>query len=201
MLKSQYITAGCDEVGRGCLAGPVIAAAVILPKTYDDILIKDSKRLTPKKREVLDGVIRTEATAWAIGLATPAEIDAINILNASLLAMHRAIDSLTIIPELLLIDGNYFKAYGNIPHQCIVKGDQLVNSIAAASIIAKVYRDNYMKELAMQMPGYDWEHNMGYPTKKHRMAIQGIGITSHHRKTFHHVADFLQQQCYTHRQL
>jgi len=192
MLKPQYLTAGCDEVGRGCLAGPVIAAAVILPAAYDDIKLKDSKQLTPKQRVILDAMIRQEAIDWAIGLATPDEIDAINILNASHLAMHRAINSLTVKPELLLIDGKYFKHYPHIPHKCIVKGDQLVSSIAAASIVAKVYRDSYMKELAIEEPEYDWEHNMGYPTKKHRMALQAKGITTHHRKTFHRVAECLQ---------
>ena len=193
MSTKQYIvTAGCDEVGRGCLAGPVIAAAVILPRDYDDISLKDSKQLTQKQRGILDAVIREEAIDWAIGLATPDEIDTINILNASHLAMHRAIDRLTVRPELLLIDGKYFKAYGDIPHKCIIRGDQLVSSIAAASIIAKVYRDNYMQELSIQEPGYDWDHNMGYPTRKHRMAIQDIGITPHHRKSFHHVAECLQ---------
>ena len=187
-----YITAGCDEVGRGCLAGPVIAAEVILPRDYDDISLKDSKQLTQKQREVLDVVIRAEAIDWAIGLATPDEIDAINILNASHLAMHRALDRLTVRPEFLLIDGKFFKAYRDIPHKCIVRGDQLVSSIAAASIIAKVYRDNYMQELSIQEPEYDWDHNMGYPTRKHRMAIQNIGITPHHRKSFHHVAECLQ---------
>jgi ribonuclease HII len=193
MSTTKYIvTAGCDEVGRGCLAGPVIAAAVILPRDYDDISLKDSKQLTQKQRGILDAVIREEAIDWAIGLATPDEIDAINILNASHLAMHRAIDRLTVRPELLLVDGKYFKAYVDIPHKCIIRGDQLVSSIAAASIIAKVYRDNYMQELSIQEPGYDWDNNMGYPTRKHRMAIQDIGITPHHRKSFHHVAECLQ---------
>jgi len=137
-------------------------------------------------------MIRQEAIDWAIGFVTPDEIDTMNVLNASHLAMHRAIDRLTVRPDLLLIDGKYFRAYRDIPHKCIVRGDQLVNSIAAASIIAKVYRDNYMKELAIQIPEYDWDHNMGYPTKKHRIALQEIGITTHHRKTFHHVAECLQ---------
>ena len=192
MSTKPYITAGCDEVGRGCLAGPVVAAAVILPADYDEVSLKDSKQLTQKQRDIFDAVIREEAIDWAIGLAMPEEIDAINILNAAHLAMHRALDRLTVRPELLLIDGKYFKAYGSIPHKCIVRGDQLVSSIAAASIIAKVYRDNYMQELSIQEPEYDWDHNMGYPTRKHRMAIQNIGITPHHRKSFHHVAECLQ---------
>ena len=192
MSTAKYLTAGCDEVGRGCLAGPVIAAAVILPAAYDDILLKDSKQLTPKQRGILASIIREEAIDWAIGFATPDEIDAINILNAAHLAMHRAIDKLTVKPQLLLIDGKYFRAYHNIPHKCLIRGDQQVSTIAAASVIAKVYRDHYMRELSIQEPGYDWDNNMGYPTKKHRMALQEIGITRHHRKTFHHVAECLQ---------
>ena len=192
MSTKPYITAGCDEVGRGCLAGPVVAAAVILPADYDEVSLKDSKQLTQKQRDIFDAVIREEAIDWAIGLAMPEEIDAINILNASHLAMHRALDRLTVRPEFLLIDGKFFKAYRDIPHKCIVRGDQLVSSIAAASIIAKVYRDTYMQELSIQEPEYDWDHNMGYPTRKHRMAIQNIGITPHHRKSFHHVAECLQ---------
>ncbi len=192
MHGTQLITAGCDEVGRGCLAGPVVAAVVILPEYYDNILLKDSKNLTAKQRDLLASIIRQEAIDWAIGSATSEEIDQINILNASHLAMHRAIDKLTIQPDLLLVDGKYFKAYPNIHHKCIIRGDQQVSSIAAASVIAKVYRDNYMKELSLQEPGYDWQHNMGYPTLIHRKAILELGITPHHRKTFHHVAENLQ---------
>jgi ribonuclease HII len=185
------LAAGCDEVGRGCLAGPVMAAAVILPESYNHSLLKDSKQLTAKQRILLDKIIRQDAIDWAIGFATPEEIDKINILKASFLAMHRAIDKLIIKPDMLLVDGKHFKAYPGINHQCIVKGDQKVSCIAAASVIAKVYRDQYMQELAMEEPGYHWEVNMGYPTLSHRKAIHELGITSHHRKTFHHVAERL----------
>jgi ribonuclease HII len=183
------LIAGCDEVGRGCLAGPVVAAAVILSPDFP--LLKDSKQLTAKQRCLLDIKIREEALDWAIGFANPQEIDQINILNASHLAMHRAIDQLHIRPEFLLIDGNLFKPYPNIRHQCIIRGDEQVSSIAAASIIAKVYRDQYMQELSLQVPGYVWECNMGYPTKAHRQAICDLGISSHHRKSFRQVADQL----------
>jgi ribonuclease HII len=250
------LIAGCDEVGRGCLAGPVVAAAVVLPPDFpyplmkdskqltakqrilldaiireeaidraiglaspqeiDQInilntshlamhrainqlkirpglypLLKDSKQLTAKQRILLDAIIQEEAIDWAIGFASPQEIDQINILNASLLAMHRAIDQLKTRPEILLIDGNIFKPYPNIKHKCIIRGDEQVSSIAAASVIAKVYRDRYMEELSLQIPGYGWEHNMGYPTKAHRLAIHELGITAYHRKTFRQVADKL----------
>ncbi len=196
-LPSNYITdqlvAGCDEVGRGCLAGPVVAAAVILPHTFSYPLpvLKDSKQLTAKQRIVLDAMIKQEALDWAIGFSSPQEIDQLNILNASHLAMHRAIDQLKLRPELLLIDGNHFKAYPLIQHRCMIKGDERCTAIAAASVIAKVYRDQYMKELALQVPGYQWEHNMGYPTAAHRQAIHELGITAHHRKTFKQVAEQL----------
>jgi ribonuclease HII len=185
------LTAGCDEVGRGCLAGPVVAAAVILSPDFPYPLLKDSKQLTHKQRELLDALVRAEALDWAIGFASPQEIDQINILNASHLAMHRAIDQLKIKPHLLLIDGKFFKPYAHIKHQCIIRGDEQISSIAAASILAKVYRDQYMKELSRQVPGYEWEHNKGYPTKAHRLAIHDLGITAHHRKTFHQVAEQL----------
>jgi ribonuclease HII len=185
------LIASCDEVGRGCLAGPVLAAAVILPPDFPYPLLKDSKQLTAKQRCSLDSMIRGEALDWAIGFVTSEEIDLINILNASHLAMHRAIDMLEMRPDLLLIDGNLFKPYPNIRHQCIIRGDEQVSSIAAASIIAKVYRDQYMQELSLQVPGYAWECNMGYPTKAHRQAIWDIGISSHHRKSFRQVAEQL----------
>jgi ribonuclease HII len=189
--KAIPLVAGCDEVGRGCLAGPVVAAAVILPRVYNKVLLKDSKKLTAKQRIDLAAIIKEEAIDWAIGCATPTEIDYINISNASYLAMHRAIDKISVKPSLLLIDGIYFKAYPDTKHICIVKGDQKVSSIAAASVIAKVYRDQYMQELAEQEPGYNWEVNMGYPTICHRKAIDELGITSHHRKSFHPVAEKL----------
>jgi ribonuclease HII len=154
--------AGCDEVGRGCLAGPLVAAAVILPTKFSYSLLKDSKQLTPKQRLLLADFIRQEALDWAIGFVAVEELDRINVLNASHLAMHRAINQLNLKPRLLLIDGNQFKAYPHIKHQCIVRGDEQNSSIAAASVIAKVYRDQYMQELSLQIPGYHWEHNMGY---------------------------------------
>jgi ribonuclease HII len=185
------IIAGCDEVGRGCLAGPVVAAAVIFSPDFPYPLLKDSKQLTAKQRVLLDAMIREEALDWAIGFVSSQEIDQLNILNASHLAMHRAIDQLKIRPDLLLIDGKFFKPYPHIKHQCIVRGDEQVSSIAAASIIAKVYRDQYMQELSLQAPGYGWEHNMGYPTRAHRQAICDLGITKHHRQSFWHVAEKL----------
>ncbi len=176
--------AGCDEVGRGCLAGPVVAAAVVLPKKYKHTLLNDSKQLTEKVRLELDEVIKREAIAWAIAEVSPSEIDQINILNASFKAMHLALDQLTTIPELLLIDGNRFKTYRQIPHQCIVKGDAKFLSIAAASILAKNYRDTLMKKLAIEFPGYGWATNVGYPTQQHRNGIKKQGITPHHRLSF-----------------
>jgi ribonuclease HII len=190
-FKGITLVAGCDEVGRGCLAGPVVAAAVILPRVYNHVLLKDSKKLTERQRIYLDAIIREEAIDWAIGCAMPEEIDKINVLNASHLAMHRAIDKLCVQPGLLLIDGIHFKPYPNTKHLCIVKGDQKVSSIAAASVIAKVYRDKYMQELAIQGPGYNWEANMGYPTTCHRKAIDELGITMHHRKSFYPVREKL----------
>ena len=193
MLKSYYaeklIEAGCDEVGRGCLAGPVVAAAVILPKDYFHPLLNDSKQLSSSQRLWLSAIIQEEAVDWAIGEASPEEIDAHNILQASYLAMHRAIALLKQPPELLLIDGNRFKPYQSIPHTCIVRGDAQFSTIAAASILAKTHRDAYMRTLATQYPGYHWEKNVGYPTPAHRRAIQQLGITPHHRKTFRPVAD------------
>ena len=184
MYKRQLIEAGCDEAGRGCLAGAVYAAAVILPHDFHNELLNDSKQLSEKQRYALREVIEKEAVAWAVGVVTPEEIDKINILNASFLAMHRAIDGLKVRPQHLLIDGNRFNKYQDLPHTTIVKGDGKYLSIAAASILAKTYRDDYMKELHEAYPQYDWKGNKGYPTPKHRAAIAQYGITPYHRKTF-----------------
>lgn len=188
MLKSYYnknlIEAGCDEAGRGCLAGPVFAAAVILPKDYKNKILNDSKQLTDKVRYELREIIEKEALAFAVAQVSNTEIDEINILNASFLGMHRAVDQLKTIPELLLIDGNRFKPYKTIPHQCIIKGDAKFLSIAAASILAKTYRDDFMTEAAKKYPHYGWEKNMGYPTKAHREGIRTHGTTPLHRMTF-----------------
>ena len=221
MLKSHYyegkIEAGCDEAGRGCLAGSVYAAAVILPEDYQNELLNDSKQLTEKKRYQLREIIQRDAVAWAVGIVIPEEIDKINILNASILAMHRALDQLQVRPEAIIVDGNRFKPYfeftvyslqftddyteggmacqqisckpstvdrQQIPHTTIVKGDGKYLSIAAASILAKTYRDDYMNELAKEYPQYDWLSNKGYPTKKHRDAIRQYGITPYHRKSY-----------------
>lgn len=188
MLKSHYyeslIEAGCDEAGRGCLAGSVYAAAVILPPDYQNELLNDSKKLTAKKRYALREEIERDAIAWAVGIVTPEEIDKINILNASFLAMHRALDQLKVRPEAVIVDGNRFKPYQDLPSTTIVKGDGKYLSIAAASILAKTYRDDYMLSLAEEYPQYDWQSNMGYPTKKHRQAIREHGITPYHRKSY-----------------
>ncbi|EJW91021.1 ribonuclease HII [gut metagenome] len=178
------IEAGCDEAGRGCLAGAVYAAAVILPPDFRNELLNDSKQLTERQRYALREVIEREAVAWAVGVVTPEEIDHINILNASFLAMHRAVDGLQVRPQHLLIDGNRFKKYPDIPHTTVVKGDAKFLSIAAASILAKTYRDDYMLQLHAEFPQYDWDHNKGYPTPKHRAAIRAQGITPYHRKSF-----------------
>lgn len=196
MLKSCFsptlIEAGCDEAGRGCLAGPVVAAAVILPKDYTHKKLNDSKQLTREDRELLRTEIERDAIAWAIAEVTCDEIDVINILNASFKAMHRAIDKLTHKPELLLIDGNRFNPYAEIKHECIIKGDALYLSIAAASVLAKTYRDDYMLQLAQQFPGYGWETNVGYPTQQHRDGIRELGITPFHRKSFTLLPDQLE---------
>lgn len=188
MLENHYyeglIEAGCDEAGRGCLAGSVYAAAVILPPDYHNEDLNDSKQLTEKRRYALREQIERDAVAWAVGIVTPEEIDKINILRASFLAMHRAIDQLSVKPEALIIDGNRFTPYNNIPHTCIVKGDGKYMAIAAASILAKTYRDDYMNKLAEEYPQYDWLSNKGYPTKKHRQAIREYGITPYHRKSY-----------------
>ena len=193
MLLSHYYQgkteAGCDEAGRGCLAGSVYAAAVILPEDYRNDLLNDSKQLTEKRRYQLRDIIQRDAVAWAVGIVSPEEIDRINILNASILAMHRALDQLTLRPEAIIIDGNRFKPYGNLPYATIVKGDGKYLSIAAASILAKTYRDDYMNRLAEEYPQYDWRSNKGYPTRKHRDAIRQYGITPYHRKSFSLLGD------------
>jgi len=212
MLKSHFyeglIEAGCDEAGRGCLAGSVYAAAVILPPDYHNEQLNDSKQLTDRQRKQLRSIIERDALAWAVGIVTPAEIDKINILRASFLAMHRALDQLKVRPEALIIDGNRFTPYhpsladGNdisrtsnhsqeaaLPHTCIVKGDAKYLSIAAASILAKTYRDDYMDALAEEYPQYDWQHNKGYPTRKHREAIKQYGTTPYHRLSYNLLGD------------
>ena len=202
MLKNHFyegkVEAGCDEAGRGCLAGSVYAAAVILPPDYQNELLNDSKQLTERRRYELREIIQRDAVAWAVGIVTPEEIDRINILNASILAMHRALDQLQVRPEAIIVDGNRFKPYfpppstlhlPPIPHTTIVKGDGKYLSIAAASILAKTYRDDYMNQLAEEYPQYDWRSNKGYPTKKHREAIKEYGLTPYHRKSFNLLGD------------
>ena len=188
MLLPHYfegkIEAGCDEAGRGCLAGSVYAAAVILPKGYDNPLLNDSKQLTEKRRYALRDTIVRDAVAWAIGIVTPEEIDKINILNASFLAMHRALDQLTVRPEAIIGDGNRFTPYHDVPYATIVKGDGKYQAIAAASILAKTFRDDYMNRLAIEYPYYDWQKNKGYPTRAHREGIRLHGITPYHRKSY-----------------
>ena len=191
-LNKELIEAGCDEAGRVCLAGSVYADAVILPKDFKNELLNDSKQLTEHQRYALREVIEKEALAWAVGVVTPAEIDEINILNASFLAMHRAVDGLKLKPQHLLIDGNRFKKYQDVPHTTVVKGDGKYLSIAAASILAKTYRDDYMKALHEEYPYYDWSSNKGYPTKKHRAAIREYGTTPYHRMTFNLLGEDLQ---------
>ena len=203
MLASHYyegkVEAGCDEAGRGCLAGSVYAAAVILPDGYQNELLNDSKQLTEKRRYELREIIERDAVAWAVGIVTPEEIDKINILNASILAMHRALDQLKVRPEAIIVDGNRFKIYSPplfgggrgeaLPHTTIVKGDGKYLAIAAASILAKTYRDDYMNRLAEEYPQYDWLSNKGYPTKKHREAIRQYGITPYHRRSYNLLGD------------
>lgn len=188
MLKEYYkkgvTEAGCDEAGRGCLAGSVYAAAVIFPAGYTNEELNDSKQLTDRRRKRLREIIERDALAWAVGIVTPEEIDRINILNASILAMHRALDMLKVRPESIIVDGNRFKPYHDIEHTCVVKGDAKYLSIAAASILAKTYRDDYMDSLAKEYPQYDWTNNKGYPTKKHREALRLYGITPYHRKSY-----------------
>jgi ribonuclease HII len=193
MLQSFYhkklTEAGCDEAGRGCFAGPVFAAAVILPKNFEHALLNDSKKLSEKDRYHLRPIIEEAAIAFAVASVSNEEIDCINILKASFKAMHLAIDQLKEIPELLLIDGNRFIKYKKIPHQCIIKGDGIYASIAAASILAKTYRDDYMLQLHEQFPNYNWQNNKGYGTAVHRKAIEEFGITPYHRKSFRLLAD------------
>ena len=193
MLLDHYyegkVEAGCDEAGRGCLAGSVYAAAVILPVGYQNELLNDSKQLTEKRRYELREIIQRDAVAWAVGIVTPEEIDKINILNASILAMHHALDQLQARPEAVIVDGNRFKKYKDLPHTTIVKGDGKYLSIAAASILAKTYRDDYMNQLAEEYPQYDWRSNKGYPTKKHREAIRQYGTTPYHRMSYNLLGD------------
>lgn len=189
MLLSHYfedyvLEAGCDEAGRGCLAGSVYAAAVILPPNYENADFNDSKQLTEHRRYELRTVIERDAVAWAVGIVTPDEIDRINILNASILAMHRALDGLKVRPEAVIVDGNRFKPYGGLPYTTIVKGDGKYLSIAAASILAKTYRDDYMNMLHQEYPQYDWDKNKGYPTLRHREAIRQHGTTPYHRMSY-----------------
>lgn len=193
MLKNNYfdgiIEAGCDEAGRGCLAGSVYAAAVILPDGYENAELNDSKKLTPRKRKELRDVIERDAVAWAVGIVTPKEIDEINILNASFLAMHRALDALKVRPGAVIVDGNRFKPYRDLPYATIVKGDGKYLSIAAASILAKTYRDDYMEQLDAEHPQYDWKGNKGYPTRRHREAIKNFGVTKYHRMSYNLLGD------------
>lgn len=188
MLRPYYIEnqveAGCDEAGRGCLAGPVVAAAVILPPNFSHPDINDSKKLSEKKRNFLRKVVEDNAIAFAVAIVDAETIDSINILNASILGMHRALDQLSIVPEFVLVDGNRFKRYRDIPHKCIIKGDGIYASIAAASILAKTYRDELMLGLHQEYPDYGWSKNKGYPTAIHRAAIEQFGITDYHRKSF-----------------
>lgn len=193
MLKNHYfdgvVEAGCDEAGRGCLAGSVYAAAVILPEGYENAELNDSKKLTARKRTELRRVIERDAVAWAVGIVTPEEIDKINILNASFLAMHRALDALSVRPEAVIVDGNRFKPYRDLPHATIVKGDGKYLSIAAASILAKTWRDEYMERIAQEHPQYDWTSNKGYPTRRHREAIRRFGVTPYHRMSYNLLGD------------
>jgi len=188
VLKKQYqnklIEVGCDEAGRGCLAGPVVGAAVILPKGYRNKVLNDSKQLTEKQRNKLRIQIEKKALAWAVGFVWPEEIDKINILQASFLAVHRAIDQLTVRPEFIAMDGNRFKPYGDLPFHCEIKGDGKLMNIAAASVLAKTHRDDYMKSLIDDFPHYSWQTNKGYPTKQHREGIRHHGTCKHHRMSF-----------------
>lgn len=183
-FQEELIEAGCDEVGRGCVAGPVVAAAVILPKDFYHPLLNDSKKITEKQRDLLRPIIEEQAIAWAVAFVDHQEIDEINILQASFKAMHIAIDNLKVIPELLLIDGNRFKPYWQIPHQCIVKGDSKFASIAAASILAKTHRDAFMNDLSLEYPHYDWATNKGYPTAKHKEGLRSHGFSPYHRMSY-----------------
>lgn len=190
--KAHLIEAGLDEAGRGCLAGSVYAAAVVLPPDYSNARLNDSKQLSARQRYALREEIERDAVAWAVGIVTAKEIDQLNILRASILAMHRAVCALKVRPEHLIVDGNRFTPYGDVPYQTIVKGDGKYLSIAAASVLAKTYRDDYMRELAQEYPQYGWDHNAGYPTRAHRDAIRAFGITPHHRRTFNLLGDAAQ---------
>ena len=183
-MLSGITEAGCDEAGRGCLAGPVACAAVILPPDFHNDLLNDSKQLTPSQRDRLRPVIEREALAWAVVMVEPDEIDRINILNASITGMQRALDRLSITPEHVIVDGNRFRPWRDIPYDTVVKGDATFMSIAAASILAKTHRDELMSRLAEECPGYGWERNMGYPTKEHLKALDTLGLTRHHRRSF-----------------
>ncbi len=182
--KKEFIEAGCDEAGRGCLAGPVVAAAVILPADFTHSILNDSKKINKKNRYILRKEIEESAIAFAVGIIDNKGVDELNILKASIMAMHKALDSLKTIPEHIIIDGNKFIKYEKIPHQCIVKGDSKYYSIAAASILAKTYRDDIMNDLDQKYPEYNWKQNKGYPTKEHRQAIKEYGVTPFHRMTF-----------------
>jgi len=188
MLQLQYqkekLEVGTDEAGRGCLSGPVVAAAVILPDDFEHPLLNDSKQLTEKQRKLLRPYIEKHAVAWAVVYVSPKKIDEINILQASILAMHKSIDKLKVTPEFIIVDGNKFKLYKDIPHKTIIKGDAKFMSIAAASVLAKTYRDDYMEKIDKEFPQYNWKKNKGYPTKEHRNGIREFGITKYHRKTF-----------------
>lgn len=188
MLKNNFsgfeLEAGTDEAGRGCLSGPVVAASVILPKDFHHVLLNDSKQISEKNRKKLRPIIEKEAVSFGISFVSNEEVDALNILQASIEAMHRSIGKMSVIPKFIIIDGNKFKPYHEIPYQTIVKGDAKYMSIAAASVLAKTYRDDYMEKIHSEFPAYHWKKNKGYPTKQHRKAIQMLGITKHHRKTF-----------------
>lgn len=188
-LRAHVVEAGTDEAGRGCLAGSVYGAAVILPPDYENARLNDSKQLTAKQRYALREEIERDAVAWAVGVVSPEEIDKMNILNASILAMHRALDGLSVRPEHIIVDGNRFRPYGDTPHQTIVKGDGKYLSIAAASILAKTYRDDYMRRLHAEYPHYGWDHNAGYPTREHREGIRRYGITPYHRRSYNLLGD------------
>ena len=188
MLKNNFsgfeLEAGTDEAGRGCLSGPVVAASVILPKDFHHVLLNDSKQNSEKNRKKLRPIIEKEAVSFGVSFVSNEEVDALNILQASIEAMHRSIGKMSVIPKFIIIDGNKFKPYHEIPYQTIVKGDAKYMSIAAASVLAKTYRDDYMEKIHSEFPAYHWKKNKGYPTKQHRKAIQMLGITKHHRKTF-----------------
>ncbi len=183
-MLEGILEAGCDEAGRGCLAGPVSCAAVILPPDFHNELLNDSKQLSSKQRDLLRPIIEQEAVAWAVVMVSPEEIDRINILNASITGMQRALDALSITPEHVIVDGNRFRPWRDVPYHTVVKGDATYMSIAAASILAKTHRDELMTRLAADYPGYGWDHNMGYPTREHLLALETLGLTPHHRRSY-----------------